>query len=156
MGYSVNPTYWPDREEMWHDQSRATAGNVILPQLQVSQTYSMIAVQNFPTAVNDAWSNSVYLEAGTTYIMSILYMKGPASGIMTVSIDGVSVLAALDLYAAGSTYNQISTTSGITVTGTGRHVITGIAASKNASASGYEMGLTKIWFRKTTDTQSHS
>lgn len=152
MGYSVNSTYWEERAEMWHDQSIALAGGAILPQVDITQTYNMIASPNSP-AQNDEWTNSVVLEAGP-YTMSMLSLKTLGSGILTVYLDEILVLT-VDLYNAGNLHNQITSTA-VTVVGTGRHVIRGLVATKNAASAGYEASITKIWFKKATDTQSHS
>lgn len=154
MGYSVNSTYWSDRATIWHDESTVVTGSAIAPQVAVNQYYNMLALQTIP-AINDEWTNSVMLEAGT-YRVSILMVDGPNSGILTLSLDGTNILT-VDSYNAAPTHNQI-TNSGFTinVTTTGRHVVRGITASKNAASTGYEALITKIWFKRLTDTESHS
>lgn len=153
MGYTVNPTFWEERAEMWHDQSTAIAGGAILPQVNTGQAYNMIASPNLP-AQNDEWTNSVVLEAGT-YSMRMLSLKTLSSGILTVYLDNVLILT-VDLYNAVNLDNQITTVASVTVVGTGRHVIRGVVATKNAASAGYEASITKIWFRRASDTQSHS
>ena len=154
MGYSVNPAYWPDRATMWHDESTVINGSAIAPQVAVNQYYNMLALQILP-AINDEWSNSVILQAGT-YRVSILMVHGPNSGILTLSLDGTNILT-VDSYNAALTHNQI-TNSGFTinVATTGRHIIRGLTASKNAASIGYEALITKVWFKRSSDSESHS
>ena len=152
MGYSVNPTFWEARAEVWHDQSTTVNGNAISGQINTSQRYAMIAGQ-FPSAVFDIWTNSVVLEAGT-YDVFILGVTGPGSGMLDLQVDSVQV-SVFDFYT-GAPVNNAMLTGTVSVLTTGRHLISGVVSDKNVASLGYEVSITKIWFKPTTDTESHS
>jgi hypothetical protein len=139
---------YPQRATMWHGEATVTAGNAITRNAPNSQVYNIQAYHS-PPAINDAFSHSFFLKAGT-YDFTALCVTSSDRGIISWSVDGSSI-GTTDLYSAGATYNVVKTISSVTITGDGYHKITGVTTSKNASSSNYYMTLTKYWFKPATD-----
>lgn len=131
---------YPRRASMFHRDSIVITGNALTINLDASQQMSHYAFQN-AAAINDEFSQSFWLEAGT-YTLKYTCLTASASGIITWYVDGESQ-GTVDGYSAGTTYNVVKTLS-ITVRTSGYHVLRGVTASKNASSSGYQALLTFI------------
>ena len=101
---------------------------------------------NSSAAQNDSISYDLYLSRGTWTFDSLL-TSNPDHGIATVELDGVSV-GTVDLYA-GSGGIVSGKITGITVGNSGKHRITLIAATKNASSSGYTLGVQQLALART-------
>lgn len=102
---------------------------------------------NGSAAQNDQVTYHVDLAAGT-HRFDALLGKGPGDGILTLKIDGSSV-GTIDCYQA-STYGYLrGSITGIVVAADGDHTVQIIAATKNASASGYQLELQDLVFTRT-------
>lgn len=95
-------------------------------------------------AQNAEISFNVTLAAGT-YEMHWVFDYGPDYGQYFFFVDGVQHTGTflIDGYAAGLIPGNLTSNSGITVTGSGKHVIKFKMSSKNASSTNY---VGKIWF----------
>lgn len=139
----------PARATLWHADAAVLAGGNITPNQNTSQRHGEYAYQ-FGAADADSFSGSVVLIAGT-YSLRIVGIKLSSAGILDWTLDGASIATGQDWYAAGTTYNQEVTISGITVTGNGRHTLVGTVNGQNASSSGYDIYLTKYAFIPSAD-----
>lgn len=99
----------------------------------------------FATAQNNEFSRVFWCHADH-WQFNILYAMSSASGICQFLLDGNSILAAFDMYAASTTYNQYLQFYGATV-GYGRHVLTVRNTGKRTASSAYAQPITKIWIR---------
>lgn len=89
----------------------------------------------------------VPLTAGTWALDTIL-TYGTDGGILTITADGATIGTA-DTYAGSTTYSNVSTITGISVT-TSKYVLLKYAtATKNGSSSGYVPRIQHIALRKT-------
>lgn len=86
---------------------------------------------------NDYAEWTVYLLAGT-YNMRVPTVKTSASGIATFTLDGGASLGTSDLYNA-TTGLSTASINNIVVATPGWHTLRVIAATKNASSTGYAM-----------------
>ena len=102
-----------------------------------SQYYGLYAyIPSASANDGDVYAYTCMLEKGT-YTLKYIYLKGTTCGKVDIYVDDVKVVSALDLYAASTTYNQISTTTSIAVTYSGRHDVHFVINGKNASSSDY-------------------
>jgi hypothetical protein len=143
----------PTRAVMFHDEGTAITGNTLSSVLtsiviDTGQIHNYFTRQG-PSGVADSFSNSFWLRAGT-YTFSILGQTNNANGKIDWSVDGVIVVSAQDWYSAAQTKNVIMTVS-VTIATDGYHKLVGTINGKNASSSGYNMDLTKYWFRQAAD-----
>ncbi|NOS67456.1 MAG: hypothetical protein HOO67_03790, partial [Candidatus Peribacteraceae bacterium] len=147
LGTGSGSTY-PDRADLWHQNSTVTAGNASSCTQDVNEMYDIFCGPGTP-AQNDAFTNGFFLRAGT-YTFSTMGLTSNNKGSIDWYIDGTSVVSAQDWYSVTGTYNVVKTAT-VTVTGNGYHVLRGIVSTKNASSSNYAMLLTKMWFVPTSD-----
>ena len=112
------------------------------------QTSSVFNTTFISTAtINEECAFIAYLDAGT-YSMDFIYRKTTGAGILTLKLDATTVLT-LDMYAGASSYNNISTTTGIVIVDGGFKAITLLMASKNVLATDYGFYGAGIVFRRT-------
>lgn len=137
----------PKRATLWHQYAIVTAGNALSAAPDTGQ-YHNIVVHQSGSADADSFTQSFVLAAGT-YTMYALGHRTNSSGIIDWDIDGVTVISGQDWYG-GLNKNEIKSAS-VTVTGNGRHVLTGTVNGKNGSSAGYDIKLTKIWFVPASD-----
>lgn len=83
-----------------------------------------------------------------TYKMIVVYATGPAGGIVTLSIDGVSKLVLDEYTVAAYTSNVISITTGIVLTATD-HAIRWKVTDKNAGSANHYGYLSGFVFIRT-------
>lgn len=89
----------------------------------------------------------VPLTAGT-WAIDIIHVKASDSAILNVTFDGASI-GTQDLYAAGTSYNNVYSVTGISVP-TSKFVLVKLGVpTKNASASGFTGYFQHIALRKT-------
>ncbi len=105
-----------------------------------------IALYNSSTAQNDYVTWDIVLSAGT-WNATFFVRKSSNTGIITLELDGVSK-GTVDTYSASIAYGKVSIT-GFTVSATGKTVLKVLAATKNASSSGYLLELFGISLRRT-------
>ena len=97
------------------------------------------------------WTQSFMLVAGT-YTFYALGVTNTDRGIIDWYIDDVLVISGQDWYNSPAQRDITKTTSSITVTGNGRHVLKGIVNGKNGSSSNYGVSLTTYWLVPASDT----
>lgn len=96
---------------------------------------------------NDELEYKIYLDIGI-YVFGLLGAKATNGGIITVSIDGVSV-GTIDQYNGSSVYDQLLTITGITLSTKGLKTVSLKMATKNGSSSDYIGRYGYLWFRRT-------
>jgi len=106
-------------------------------------SYNTSAYDNLYTysagAINEEISWKAYIGAGTWKItMAFRYLTG--AGIATFSINGTDV-GTIDTYGAGGTYNNLGTISAINIPASGFYNINIKMATKNGSATNYQLGV---------------
>jgi hypothetical protein len=90
----------------------------------------------------DRYKADMYLDAGT-YTFTFYGVKNSNSGKVGLYVDGVLIPGGpYDLYAAASTYDQTFDVTGVTVVGSGYHLIEWVVNGKNGSSSGYRVLMT--------------
>jgi hypothetical protein len=139
---------FPRRACMWHDEATVKAGNALLTIISISQSYALYVFQN-TAAQNDAFTHSFWLAAGT-YTFYALGVTATSAGQITWYIDDVIVISNQEWYIASPAFN-VTKSASVTVYGDGEHILKGVVASKNASSSGYNINLTKYYFRPSSD-----
>lgn len=98
-------------------------------------------------AQNDDITFNVYLPAGT-WSMDMYHRAGLDRGIYSIYLDGALQGATVDGYAAAATDARTRRASW-TFTAAGIHTFRLVAATKNASSTGYKMSLNKMIFART-------
>lgn len=91
---------------------------------------------------------NVALAAGT-YTFTVIHVKTTNCAIAAFTLDGTSMGATLDLYAASPTFNNVASRTGITVASPGNHVLRMTATGKNASSTDYAMSTQWFTFTRT-------
>lgn len=100
-----------------------------------SSVYGMYTAHyNVSNAQDDQVDYWIWLSNGT-YTFSLFFRKDTNYAIYTILIDGSSV-GTIDSYGAASNAN-IATVSNISISSTGRHVLSLKAATRNASSNGW-------------------
>ncbi len=87
---------------------------------------------------------SFVLAAGT-YSIHTIGQTWAAGGKVDYTLDGVSIATGQDWYSSSTVTNVKKVISGVTVTGSGRHLLVITVNGKNASSSGYQMVTEQIW-----------
>lgn len=90
----------------------------------------------------------VNLAAGT-YTFTTIYILSTNTAIVAFTLDGVSMGATLDTYAASPTFNNVAQRTGITVSTSGVHTLRMTATGKNASSADYSMQMQTFNFVRT-------
>jgi len=139
---------YPKRAVMWHDEAKKTVGSGLTPTVNASQLHNTFTEMGTP-AVNDAFSHSFFLPAGT-YDLDILGVTQNVCGIVTWKVDG-STVASDDFYTSATVFNVVKHHSGIVIATDGYHKFEGVVLSKNASSSNFRARLTKYWFSPSAD-----
>ena len=140
---------YPQRATMWHDEATVTNGNALTHAMESAHPYQTVSWQN-ASAINDAFSHSFFLKAGT-YEFTVLGYTSLTLGQVDWSIDGNLIASNQDWYSGGVVKNVRKTVSSVTVTGDGYHKLTGVVDSKNGASGGYDLLLTKYWFWVASD-----
>jgi hypothetical protein len=138
---------YPKRAEISHATSTVLTGNAIAWNPSANQYQGGASRQN-AAAINDEWTNSVYLDAGT-YTVVIVGIGSAGSGILTWSIPSVYSVA-LDFYSAIAAVN-LAFIKSVTLPTAGVYKISGKVASKHASSSGYACNITSMYFKPAAD-----
>lgn len=105
------------------------------------------ATRDSSGAQNDSISFDVVLATGT-WTVELLYRKNTDAGVYSVQFGGVEK-GTIDGYAAASSYDNLSTVSGITLGVSGKIRLSLVMATKNASSSNYKGYLQHIQLRRT-------
>lgn len=90
-----------------------------------------------------------YLGLGNgTWTLDVLHTTGPNRGIYSVQIDDVQV-GTFDGYSSGQVKNVRSSVSGISIANPGKHKLSFVMATKNASSSQFFGTVTAMQMRRT-------
>ena len=108
--------------------------------LNASQSFGVYYTQSTP-AQNDVFSFNVFLEAGT-YTLNHLGLTGLTLAIVTYKVDEVPQ-GTLDWYNASSVLDVTKTIS-IVIPSDGYHIIKGVVATRNVSATNWSWAVTVI------------
>src|SRR5262245_33975441 len=139
----------PIRVDLFHDEATVLTGNALgSATVDTGQAYNYYIRQS-TSADADSFTQSVFLRAGT-YTFSVIGQTNTANGKIDWYIDNVSFTTGQDWYSASQTKNVVKTAS-VTINSDGYHVLKGVINTKNASSSGFNMDLTKYWFRTSAD-----
>lgn len=138
----------PTRAELWHDEATVTAGNALAVTIDAAQIGNYFARQS-ASANGDTFTQSVFLRAGT-YTFSVEGQTNSANGLIDWSLDGTNFATGQDWYSASVTKNVVKTAS-VTIANDGYHTLQGKLNGKNASSTGFNMDLTKYWFKQSAD-----
>lgn len=95
----------------------------------------------------DYYEFEVLLDAGT-WALDVIYQKNPNSPIHDFILGGVSV-GTIDTYAAGTSHNNVTTISGVTVATPGHYTLRVAANGKNAASGDYNLAIQFITLRRT-------
>lgn len=104
-------------------------------------------MQNTTNAVNDAFSFFCYLGVGT-YTIRMTYTKTSDAAIATIAIDGVTA-GTIDTYAAGSSNNNVSEISSVSISSSSLKTVSISALTKNGASSDYWLRINSIEFIRT-------
>ena len=139
----------PNRATHWHDESTVTNGNALAPTVLATQQYATYSYQN-ASADADAFSFSVFLAAGT-YTFYVLGITDANQAIIDWDFDGGDdTITGQDWYAAAQNLNVIKS-GAVTLTVGGNIVVTGTINDNNVASGGFDMKLTKMWFKQAAD-----
>ena len=133
---------YPSHATLWHDEDVKTAGNAFTYVTDTSQNYATYTWQT-ASANGDAFSQTFLLAAGT-YTFYALGLRGTNFGIIYWTVDG-TLIAVQDFYNGSNAYNFINTQASVRITTSGLHTLVGTVTGKNASSTGYDIKLTKMW-----------
>ena len=146
--------YYPSRWTCFRTEFTVITGNAdLIVGSDAGAFEATYQYQNTP-ADGDEIQGGFYLKAGT-YDLWLYYLSGAARGIIDIDIDGVNVIAGIDMYSAiGNYHSQVS--NSVTVTGDGFHTINVRVNGKNALSAGYQSLFYRIWFKQVPDVEDHS
>ncbi len=138
----------PQRATMAHREATVTAGNALIAVVNAIQIDNGWFTQN-TAAQNDAFTHQFYIAAGTYtfYAFGLTYLD---AAIVTWSIDGGSI-GTMDWYSAGLGPNTIKSIGSVVIATSGLHTLAGVAATKNASSSAYNLYLNHYWLKQASD-----
>lgn len=140
---------YPIRATMWMDEALATAGASIAATVETAQSFCFFVAQSV-AANGDAFTSSFLIKAGS-YTLYVLGQTNTNRGIIDWQIDGVAAITGQDWYS-GAEVKNVTKSGAVTVTGSGRHKLTGTVNGKNGSSSAYGYRLTKMWLVPATDS----
>lgn len=139
---------FPKRATHWHDESTIVNGNA-LARVVDARAYNTYSYQN-ASADADAFSFAVWLAPGD-YTFYVLGETNANCGIIDWDFDGGDdAITGQDWYTAGQVAN-VEKSGSITLTVGGYIVVTGTINGKHASSGGFNMKLTKMWFKQAVD-----
>jgi len=127
---------------IWFDQCTLSIGTSLTWSSSVTMWYNTIQYQS-PFAAPGAYFTFPFNLSPGTFTLFIMGGTNASGGIITWSIDGVSV-GTTDTYAAGSTGRTIWSTV-VTVPSGTSHILRGSMLTKNGSSGGYASVLNKMW-----------
>ncbi len=145
----LTTTDLPTRADCWHDESTVISGNALAPTVDAAQTYAHYVYQN-ASANGNIFTNSVFLRAGT-YTLSVLGETTVNSGLADWYFDGAPIVSGQDWYSGATARNVVKTSASFTVADDGYHVLRGTVNGQNGASGGYDLLLTKMWFKQAAD-----
>ena len=127
------------------------AGGTVFPNTIDSLTLKNSAFYHgAPGAAGSVFSHSFQLAAGTYDFNIVTLGTYGFPGIIEFKVDGVVILT-LDPFLLVGTYNVLTTTTGVVIPTSGKHLLTLTCTGKNAGSADYEIWIDAIWFSPTTD-----
>lgn len=138
----------PTRAELWHDEAIVLTGNALAVTIDTGQLGNYYARQN-TSADGNSFTQSVFLRAGT-YTFSVMGQTNAANGNINWYLDNTIFGSIQNWYSAAQTKNVVKTLT-LTIATDGYHILKGVISGKDSSSSGYNMDLTKYWFRQSAD-----
>lgn len=143
--------YAERRGMMFHDQSLVTAGSgAIARYLTTSQSYGFVAIKA-SASDGDKFSHGCFLRAGT-YTFRALGTTASGRGKLDWYVDGSKITSTpQDWYSGSTVYEVEMSVSSVSIATSGWHKVEGLVNGKNASSSGYAIGLTAFWFVPASD-----
>lgn len=145
-GSTTKPVFYFDAHEQHADK---VAGGLTLA--QVADTNFTRGYKVYASAgpdVSSKWGiGHVYIPVTGTYTAGGLFEKAAGNGIITVYLNGTSK-GTIDLYAAGTTYDNFLTTTLGSLTA-GLYAVELGTQSKNGASGGYQFGYSTFWIYKT-------
>lgn len=133
-------TLLPSGFQHWHDTSKILVGGAIAS-VQVAASFYATMWQQNPAALNDSFSFTTLLSAGT-YTLVILMTRATNKGKLQLKINNVLAFNDVDGYNATTVYERITRTITITTSGLQEFVFT--VWSKNTSSTGYFNLINKV------------
>jgi hypothetical protein len=150
LGEPAATTFEKRFARMWHHDAVVLVGNALGRSVIGSDDVGRYPYHRYwfqsAAAINNSFENYFNLDAGT-YDFVVLCRTGTAAGIVSWSVDSVSI-GTMDLYANPGSEYALKTITGVTISTDGIHTLTGTVASKNASATNYAAYLYKYHFRE--------
>jgi len=136
----------PTRATMFHNESLVTAGNAITVAILTTQAHNAVWYQS-AGADGDTFTHAFVLAEGT-YTLYLYGSTRTAGGKIDWDIDGTAIATGQDWYSGSNVADVTKSIASVAIANntSGRHVLTGTVNGKNASSSGYEIRLTKMYF----------
>lgn len=153
-GYSQNTPPFnelPKRSSCMHDEITTAAGSsTVALTILTTQLYNAVWAQS-PAALNDSFTQSVWLEAGT-YVFTVIGQTSTNRAKIDWTLDkDIVIVAGQDWYSASAVQNVTKSVT-VVVPVSGYHLLTGTVSGRNASnTTGYVMTLTTYWFKPVAD-----
>lgn len=144
----VRTGFLPTRHTFWHDESLVLTGGALNRVFDAANPMYSIRVLQSPGALNDSFTQSFLLKAGT-YDLFMLHEVNTNRGIISWYIDDV-LQGTIDTYNAVGSSNNFSSIP-VTVTTHGRHVIKGSVEGRNAASAGFQIIMVKYWIQPSAD-----
>lgn len=142
---------YPQRFAAFWDELTVVTGNAIaLYTLSTSQPHNAIWYQT-AGANGDKVAFSCPLLAGNNYVISLMGGKVSSAGKTAVYLNGTQIGSTLDWYNGTTAYNQVQTIT-FNVAASRRQLFEIVVDGKNASSSGYNIFMTRIWIKPATDS----
>jgi hypothetical protein len=95
---------------------------------------------------NGAYGEAAFVLEEGTYDVELLVETSTNHCKVDLTLDGTVIATGIDMYSASLTRNVVKTTSGVTVTGSGRHLLRVTINGHNASSNAYVLYLTCVRF----------
>lgn len=157
QGAAANPT-WAEVSVSQNNRAGEVLIIPISPDTVTQGTWSQFAIgtqmfsvqfHNQTGAANgDSCRWTVSLPTGT-YKLVLVYASATSHGIIDIKFNAQTLKAGLDTYNGSTVRDNISETTGISVTGADNGNLSITLNGKNASSSAYECGIQAIYLRRT-------
>lgn len=143
------PNGMPQRANVLFDEAIQSIGTGFNIAFFASQRYTFYTQYTAPADGNE-FSASFFIKAGT-YTINILCRKLPSCGIFDLYVDDAVLISGIDLYRSAGLGNVVLTYTGNVIATSGYHKLAIRTNGKNASSTGYDITLTKLWLHPATD-----
>lgn len=120
--------------ETWNDGASAGGWNKLLA-----------------TGAGDYLEYTIDVPTGGQFELSTVYRTGTTRGVAQVTVDGQAVGAPYDLYASTSTFPNVDVGT-VSFTEPGTHTIRYTVTGKNATSTGYQLGVDVMTLREIPPT----